>query len=254
MAGAAPGRTGGPVGARLMTGEHGGEIEALDRDDGARGAHSGQRGRDQALDREALQRRAGEQTTAGRTGARRATQGDADHALLEGDRGRDREDQPEALALALDLLAVLAAPGALAQVAAQIRSAQPAPMQRRELLPYLDATGLTGVAAGHQRLARLEHERLDLLPRHTEHGADLLVAEGIHLGQHERRPLVVGQATEVPDEVAEILTALHLRREPLGGGLGQVRGGMLTARAERRVAAIAGDREQPRAQMDRLVG
>ena len=236
-----------------MSGAHGGPMEALNRDDRARGSDSGQRGRDQTLDGEALERRTGEQA-AGRTRAGRTAQRDADHAFLEGDGGRDRQDQCEVPALALDLLAVVVAPGALAQVTTQVRPSQAATVHRRELLADFDATGLTGGSAGQERLAGLEHKRLDLLPRHAENHADLLMAEGIHLGQHERGPLVVGQAPQVADEVAKILAALHLRREPLRDGLGQVRRRMLAARAEHGVGAVTGDREQPGAQVNRLVG
>jgi hypothetical protein len=83
---------------------------------------------------------------------------------------------------------------------------------------------------------------------------DLLVAERVHLGQHERGALFVGQAPEVDDQVAEILPALDLRDKALGDRLGELADRLLAARAQHRVAAVARDREQPRAQVDRLLG
>ena len=156
-------------------------------------------------------------------------------------------------ALAFDLLAELAAAGAFAQVPAKIGSAQSATALGRELLADLGAVGLARVAACYERLTGLEHQRLDLLPRNAEHLADLFVAEGIDLGEHERRALVLGQAAHVDDQIAQVLAALHLCGEALGSRLVELGGGLLAARAQDRVAAVARDREQPGAQMDLLL-
>ena len=153
----------------------------------------------------------------------------------------------------LDLLAEVAAAGALAEVAAKIGSAQRATALGRELLADLRAVCLACVAACYERLTGLVHQRLDLLPRNAERLADLFVAEGIDLREDERRALVVGQPAHVDDQIAQVLAPLHLCRETLSRRLAELGGGLIAARAEDRVAAVARDREQPRAEMDLLL-
>ena len=156
-------------------------------------------------------------------------------------------------ALAIDLLAEVAAAGAFVQVPAQVGAPERAAVKIRELLANLRAVGLARSAAGHQRLAGLEHECLYLFLGDPEHISDLLVAERVHLRQDERRALLIRQAPQVGDEVTEILTALHLRSEPLGGRLVELAEWLLAPGAQHRVTPVARDREQPGAQMDRLV-
>jgi hypothetical protein len=122
------------------------------------------------------------------------------------------------------------------------------------LLADVGAIGVTRVAAGDERLARLEHERLDLVPRNAEDLADLLVRQGIELGEYESRSLVVREPPHVDDQVPEILPQLHLRRQTLGQRLREFTRRLLAPRPEDRETAIACDREQPRAQVNRLLG
>ena len=110
------------------------------------------------------------------------------------------------------------------------------------------------LARAGQRLARLEHQRLDLVLAHAERRPDLLVAQGTELGQDERRALVLGQPLEVGEHVAQVLAALDLGREALDGGLGNVvERALLLAGAQDGEAAVAGDGVEPRLELDRLV-
>jgi hypothetical protein len=60
------------------------------------------------------------------------------------------------------------------------------------------------------------------------------VAERPHLGEHQRRALVVGQVIDVDDQVAEILAALDLDGETVGRLLLELERGTLATRAEDR--------------------
>jgi hypothetical protein len=98
------------------------------------------------------------------------------------------------------------------------------------------------------------HERLDLRRRHLDHRGDLRVREVPDLGEHERGALVVGQAGDVAEQVAQVGALLHAGAEPLGRGLELLHGhGRGLAGGEHREAAVAGDGEQPRAQVDLVV-
>ena len=126
--------------------------------------------------------------------------------------------------------------------------------QHRELLLDLPAVGVARRARARQRLARLEHQRLDLVLAHAQRPADLLVAQGTELGQDERGPLVLGQALQVGEQLAQVLAPLDLGREPLDRGLGNVvEGALLLAGAQDGQAAVAGDGVEPRLELDRLV-
>ena len=105
-----------------------------------------------------------------------------------------------------------------------------------------------------QRLTGLEDECLDLLPRHAEHLRDLRVRQRVEFGEHQRRPLIVRQALHIADQIPEILACLNLRGEALGLDLLKFGHGLLPAGTQDAEAAVAGDREQPRTQMDRLFG
>jgi hypothetical protein len=84
-----------------------------------------------------------------------------------------------------------------------------------ELLADLDAWGRARVARAHQPLARLEDERLDLLAPHPEHGRDLRVRLVAELEEHQRGALVVGQALQLVDQLAQVRPELDLGRHPL---------------------------------------
>ena len=70
------------------------------------------------------------------------------------------------------------------------------------------------------------------------------------LGQHERGALLLGQARDVAEQVAHVLAPLGLGREVLGGRRLVVRQRALAAGAQHREAAVAGDRVEPRPQLD----
>src|SRR5215213_2101227 len=67
-----------------------------------------------------------------------------EHVRAERGRGNDRQGDREHRALTANLVAVLAAAGANLEVMAQLRSAQGAAAQRRELLADLAARRLAG--------------------------------------------------------------------------------------------------------------
>ena len=71
------------------------------------------------------------------------------------------------------------------------------------------------VARAHQRLARLEDERLDLLPAHAEDRRDLLVGLVAELEEDQRGALVVGQALQLVHQLAQVGAQLDLRRHAL---------------------------------------
>jgi hypothetical protein len=139
-------------------------------------------------------------------------------------------------------------------VAAQRVAPQRAATQVRKLLADLHARGLARRAAGDQGAAGLEHERLHLLLRAPEHGADLVVRHVAQLGEHERGALIGREAAEVAEQGAQVVPALDLVREVLGRRLDGLVRGALAPRAQDAEAAVAGDRVQPRPQLDRLVG
>jgi hypothetical protein len=147
-----------------------------------------------------------------------------------------------------------AAAGAFAQVPAQRGAPQRTGAQALELGADLRARRVARLAAGDQRAAALEDERLHLVARHAQHGADLVVRAGAELGEHERGALVLGQAGEVGQQVAQVLAALDGAREVLGRRLVGRGERVLAAPAQQREAAVAGDRVEPRAQVDGLVG
>ena len=125
-----------------------------------------------------------------------------------------------------------------------------------ELLADLRAGGLAGALGALEPLAGLEDERLDLVALDAEDLGDLVVPAVLELEEDERRALVLGQALDVADEVLEVAAALDLGGEAVGAGQaleGVVApGDVVTARAQDAEAAVAGDRVEPRLQLDRL--
>ncbi len=128
-------------------------MQITSRDDRARRPRAGKHQAHHGLGRRALQQRGGQQASTAaddpapedaRTGPDRA----GDDCVLERQGRRDRDDQRQAAALPLDLLAVLPAASALGQVAAQVRPPQSPAVHRRELLADLRAVSLARGAAG----------------------------------------------------------------------------------------------------------
>ena len=128
-----------------------------------------------------------------------------------------------------------------------------APAQVRELLADVRARRLARGPPAHQRLARLEHERLDLLAPHAQDGRDLLVGVVADLEQDERRALIGRKALHVVHEHAQVRAPVDLRREPLGGRSVFVELDLLAPRAHHREAAVARDGVEPGLEVDDLV-
>ena len=99
----------------------------------------------------------------------------------------------------------------------------------------------------------MEDECLYFLPRDSEGLGDLLMAQGVEFGQNECSSLLAGQAAHVDDEVPQVLAPLNLTREAVCDRLVEVGRGPLTLRSQDRVAPVAGDREQPGSEVDRLL-
>ena len=125
---------------------------------------------------------------------------------------------------------------------------------RRQVAADLGAGRVAGGARAQQALTGLEDERLDLLAAHRQHLRDLGVRVVAHLEEDERGALVVGQAVQIGDEVAQVGALL----DGLGEAGDDARVGLLVvgrlvrpAGAQDGQAAVARDRVQPRLERDR---
>ena len=130
---------------------------------------------------------------------------------------------------------------AVLEVAAQRTAAQGAAARDRELLADRGARGRAGVALGHQLGPGLEDEGLDLGGGDADRLADLGLGEPAELEQHERGALVLGQAAEVGDELAQVAAQLDVVGQAVEGRLASSIG----TRRARRAASI--DRQRLRA-------
>jgi hypothetical protein len=139
-------------------------------------------------------------------------------------------------------------------VAAQLGPPQRSAAQVRELLADVRARRLARLPAGDQRRPRLEHERLHLLAAALEHRRDLVMGHVAELRQDECRALVLRQRRHVAQQSAQVVPALDRGGEVLGRRVGHLADRLPPAGPQRREAAVAGDRVQPRPQLDRLVG
>ena len=84
---------------------------------------------------------------------------------------------------------------------------------------------------------------------HAEHRADVAVVEVTELSEHERGPLLLRQPAEVGDQLAQLGAAADLLGEVVEARLADLRRHRgLAPRGQHRAAAVARDREQPRAQ------
>ena len=174
----------------------------------------------------------------------------AEHGVLEAGARDHGQQQAERDALVGDRALVLAAGLAEVEVTAQRTAAQLAAAGVRELLADLLARGLARVALRDQVRARLVDERLDLGRRHADHRADLDVGHVGQLGEHERRALVLGEPVDVGQQGAQVRALLEVGRQPVRDGLGVGVGDRrVLARRVDRAAAVAGDGEQPRADL-----
>ncbi len=254
------------LGAQELRGRHRNRNRALDRvhdrlqDLAGAGDHQGagradarNRRPEDAFDDTRLQRgrRHGAAAHCGRTADDQP--GSAEQTLLQGRRGQYRQQDGKLAALSVDLGAEVTAAFALAKMPPQVRAAQRRAATRRYLLADLRTRRVASRALGDERLARLENQPLHLVSRHSEHAGDVLVRQGIKLREHQRRALFLGEPAQVGDQIPEVLSALDLDREAFGSGSVDRRGRLLAASADDRVAAIPGDRVEPRAHLDRVV-
>ena len=128
----------------------------------------------------------------------------------------------------------------------------------RELDPHLLAGQQARLGGLGERDPRAHEQRLDARHGRLHRLGDLLVGERVHLAQHERGPLRLGQLVDVADQQPELLALVDL----VGGAravLGEVDVHRVDADrldpAEVVEAAVASDPVQPRPHVDRaLVG
>src|SRR6201999_3631138 len=103
---------------------------------------------------------------------------------------------------------------------------------------------LASLTASDQRLASLEHERLDLLGADAQDSRDLLLGMVTQLEEDEGRALVRGQPAHVIEHLPEVLTSLDLVSETLEDRLVAaqlIHADRVAACAQLRQAAVAGD-------------
>ncbi len=122
------------------------------------------------------------------------------------------------------------------------------PVQRGQPLADLRARPVPGLPAPHQRLARLEDERLHLLPAHFEHIGDLTMRMVAEFKERQRSPLVGGQPLHVLEHFAQFFTPLDLVCQAVDHGpihrhVVEIKG--VAARAQLGQAAVASNRVQP---------
>jgi hypothetical protein len=122
------------------------------------------------------------------------------------------------------------------------------PMKRGEPLADLRARTIPGLPAPHERLARLEDERLDLISAYFEHIGDLTMRVVAELKQRQRRPLVGWQPLHVLEHFAQVFPPLNLVCQTVDNRwirchVVEIEG--VAARAQLGQAAVASDRVQP---------
>ena len=134
----------------------------------------------------------------------------------------------------------------MVQVAAQRPAAQGSAARDREFLADRGAGGRAGVALGHQLGAGLEDEGLDLARGHADRRGDLGLRHAAELEQDQRGALVLGQASEVGDQFAQVGAQGDAVGEPVERRLDVLdRDRSRPPRGQDRLAAVAGDRVQP---------
>jgi hypothetical protein len=143
-------------------------------------------------------------------------------------------------------LARLAAP----QVAAQQAAPQVPSARDLELLANLDASRVARLSLGEKVRPRLKDERLHLLRRAVDHACDLLLRKAAQLGQQECGALVLGQLGHVGEQLTQFGALLDFHGEAVDTDALELLlavGDRVSPGAEHRPAAVACDREQPRA-------
>ena len=223
------------------------------------GGHTGRAGRPAAAHAPDRQRTtSGDRRATARAGAAQrddaaAADGEAEDRRLQAGGRHQRQDHRERRALSAHVALELRAGGTAVDVGAHDAAPRHPPGDGRELLADLGAWRLARRARAQQRLARLEDEGLDLLPAHAEDGRDLLVGLVAELEEDQRGALVIGQALQLGHQLAQVGAPLDVGGHALdrpGAVRDRVDGDLGAACTQRRQAPVAGDRVQPRAQVD----
>ena len=203
---------------------------------------------------------------AARSGGRAAPGARSAEAEFGGDEALQRQQRPDRrgerrqrLLVGADLGAEVGAALALAHVAAHRAGDLAQPLGGLgQLQPHLAAGQLTRLVGLGERDPRPHQQRLDRRHAGFHRLRDLLVGEGVHLAQQQRRALRLRQLADVVQQLAELLAVVDLlrgrrgldRRHHVHRLLGV--GGRLAQVVE---GAVAGDPVQPGPQVDlALVG
>jgi hypothetical protein len=165
--------------------------------------------------------------------------------------GKHGEDRGERPALDGEELLEVAAPRAHGQVPAQRAAAQLAAAGDGELFANLLAGRLARVALGDQRGAGLVDERLDLAHGAPHDRRDRPVGKVVELGEQQRAALLLGQPADVAEELEQVLPPVDLLGEARKRRHAILKWGSRPAGGDRRQAAVAGDRVQPRTELPR---
>jgi hypothetical protein len=118
-------------------------------------------------------------------------------------------------------------------------------VEGRKLGPDLLARHLAARTSRDQRGPCLKDERLDLVPLAPEDRGDLGVGAPLHLGEHERCPLISGQLLDVSQDLLQVLAgrdvAGGLRHDSVVHGLDRT----VATPPQRDKASMAGDAKEP---------
>ena len=134
----------------------------------------------------------------------------AEHQGLEPAGQRHGQDQRQRGALTADLTLEGCAARAAIDVGARNAPGQDSAPRRCQPLADLRARMLPRPPSTHQRLTRLEDQRLHLLLAHPEHGGDFFVRLIPELEENERGALVGRQPLHVIQHLAKVLPPLDL--------------------------------------------
>jgi hypothetical protein len=181
-----------------------------------------------------------------------------DRELAQKHKSPDREHRGERLARLVELSFERRAALARAQMATHERpgAALQALGYLGKLHPHLLAREQPRLRGLGERHAGTDEQRFDARHGRLHRLGDLLVGQGVHLAQHERRPLRLREACDVADEQAKLLAVVDL----VGGGravIGEVNVHRVDAHRldppQVVEAAVARDPVQPGPHVDRAV-
>src|SRR5437763_8020480 len=127
---------------------------------------------------------------------------------------------------------------------------QVAAAKRGQLLPDVRAARVPCLGAMGKRRPRLIDESLHLRRCASDRLGNLGLVQRTQLEEQQGHSLILRQAPQIAEQLAQLVAALDLLGESLSGGLERVCRGLAPG-AECRQAAIASDRIEPRAGMGR---